>query len=215
MVAMISIGLICALLIVLTYDYTLPIIKANQQEALNKAIFKVIPGIDSSQAMVWTEQSLEPAQAGDEREKVYAGYRSGELAGYAIEAKGQGYADIVRILYGYDHAAQTVVGMAVLETKETPGLGDKIEKDPGFLENFKALDVSLNSDGSALANEVITVKHGEKEHPRQIDGMTDATISSRAVGNIINSSAVVWIPRLGSAARNTDTDHTNEASNGE
>ena len=83
---------------------------------------------------------------------------------------------------------QTVVGFYVLESKETPGLGYKIEKDPNFLENFKALDVSLAEDFSALKNKVVPVKQGKKENAWEVDCITGATISSKAIGNIIGAS---------------------------
>ena len=41
--AMVGIGILCALLIVLTYQGTLPVIEKNKAEALEKAIFKGFP----------------------------------------------------------------------------------------------------------------------------------------------------------------------------
>ncbi len=119
-----------------------------------------------------------------------------ELGCIAIEAAGQGYADIIRILYGYDPNQQAVVGFHVLESKETPGLGDKIEKDPDFLANFKALDGSLNDDQTAVRNRVVPVKKGTKQSPWEVDGITGATISSRAIGDIIGTSTERWIPLI-------------------
>jgi len=202
--AMVGIGIFCALMIVLTFQGTLPIIKENQAEALERAIFQVLPGTVTAQTF-----RLEGGGAftavegeGEEGELVYAGYNeNGELTGVAIEARGQGYADIIRILYGYDPDRQAVVGFRVLESKETPGLGDKIEKAPHFLANFEGLDVALNEAQSGLANEVVTVKQGEKEQPWQVEGITGATISSRAIGDIINQSAAKWAPLL---SKNTE-----------
>jgi electron transport complex protein RnfG len=75
-------------------------------------------------------------------------------------------------------------------------LGDRIEKDPAFLENFRALDVSLTADGSALNHAVVTVKSGSKQNPWEVDGITGATISSRAIGTILDASTARWIPVL-------------------
>ena len=105
-----------------------------------------------------------------------------------------GYADIIRILYGYDHVNEIVTGITVLESKETPGLGDKIEKDEAFLANFEALDVKLNASGDALANMVVPVKNGEKTNAWEVDGITGATISSRAIANIIGESSNIVLP---------------------
>jgi len=197
--AMVAIGLLCALLISLTYEGTRPIIETKQAEALQRAIFRVLPGTATTRAYRLTSGGRFVAAEGEagSGELVYAGFDDkGELTGVAIEASGQGYAGIIRILYGYDPAKEAVVGMYVLESKETPGLGDKIEKDPDFLANFEALDVSLTADGSALKNEVVPVKDGEKEHPWQVDGITGATISSRAIGNMLGKSTAGWVPLI-------------------
>jgi electron transport complex protein RnfG len=89
-----------------------------------------------------------------------------------------------------------VVGFYVLESKETPGLGDKIEKDENFLANFKALDVSLNEEKTGLKNDVVPVKNGTKKNPWEVDSITGATISSRAIADIINTSMHQWGPQI-------------------
>jgi electron transport complex protein RnfG len=116
------------------------------------------------------------------------------LAGVAIEAQGMGYQDIIRLLYGYAPQSQAIVGMEVLASKETPGLGDKIEKDPAFLANFRALDVSIAADGQSLQRPVEAVKSGSKTLPSQIDGITGATISSKAIAAILRQSSAQWVP---------------------
>jgi len=198
--AMVGIGMICALLIVLTYEGTRDRIEKNRAEALEQAIFKVLPGITRTAPYLATaEGKFLPATADNAKEGklVYAGYNAeGDLAGIALTASGQGYADIIRVLYGYDPAQQAIVGLYVLESKETPGLGDKIEKDLAFMENFRALDVTLEDDLTQLKNRVVPVKHGNKEHPWEIDGITGATISSRAIGDLLGASTEQWIPQI-------------------
>jgi Na+-translocating ferredoxin:NAD+ oxidoreductase subunit G len=197
--AMVGIGVLCALLIVLTYEGTQPRIMKLKAEALEKAIFNVIPEItytityQLNQNNTFTQVSSE----GKSKQLVYAGYDENDnFMGVAVEASGQGYADILRILYGYNPENQMIMGFYVLESKETPGLGDKIEKDVNFLSNFKALDVSLIDDFSAIKNLVITVKNGAKENPWEVDGITGATISSRAIGQIIATSTKDIVPLL-------------------
>lgn len=194
--AMVGIGLMCALMIVLTFEGTKPRIKRLRAEALEQAVFKVLPGIKTMQPYALTENNeFVPASEGAEGPVIYAGYaENGEFVGVAIEASGQGYADIIRILYGYDPEQEAVVGTYVLESKETPGLGDKIEKDENFLANFDALDVSLAENGETLKNEVVAVKSGEKENPWEVDCITGATISSRAIGDMLGVSTQRWIP---------------------
>ena len=84
----------------------------------------------------------------------------------------------------------------MLESKETPGLGDKIEKEDFFLANFEALDVSLEDDGRTIANPIKAVKQGEKVNPWEVDGITGATISSVAIADMLRQSTAEWIPDL-------------------
>lgn len=211
--AMLGIGIVCALMIVLTYEGTLPRIERLKAEALEKAIFKVIPGIASTRAYYLNENNGFSALNDGEvlGQLVYAGYdENNKFKGVAIEASGQGYADVIRILYGYNPDKQVINGFNVLESKETPGLGDKIEKNPKFLANFEALDVSLVDDQSAVKNKVITVKHGTKENAWEVDGITGATISSRAIGNIIGTSTEHLVPLIFKNTKTFDTKFENE-----
>lgn len=196
---MVVIGFLCAFFIAFTFEETADRIEKNKAEALEKAIFKVVPGITKKQSFGFGENGI--FKINEDKEKtdklVYAGYdENGALVGVAIEASGIGFADIIRVLYGYDLEAQKIIGFYVLESKETPGLGDKIEKDQIFLDNFKGLDVTLDDDLKSLNNKVVTVKHGAKKNGWEIDGITGATISSRAIGEIISKSTADWIPML-------------------
>jgi electron transport complex protein RnfG len=99
-------------------------------------------------------------------------------------------------MFGYDPACQCVKNIGVVSMRETPGIGDKIVTDKPFLENFKALDARLKADMKALANEIKTVKSGTKTDPWQIDAISGATITSRAVGKAINDAAQALLPKL-------------------
>jgi len=82
-----------------------------------------------------------------------------------------------------------VTGMYVLESRETPGLGDKIFKDEAFVANFRAL---------AVDPEIVLVKGG-RTADNEVDAITGATISSRAVVKILNTAHEAWRPRLEAA----------------
>ena len=197
--AMVGVGVFCGLLIVTAFQVTQPIIERNKAEALQEAIFHVLPNTSTSRTYRLDKAGdfklLEGKAHGEQL--VYAGYDDREeLVGLAVEAQGMGYQDVIGVIYGYSFAEEAIIGIQVLESKETPGLGDKIETDAGFLENFEALDVSLRDDLSELANPVVPVKHGEKTHPWEVDGITGATISSVAIAKILNQSAQYWVPRI-------------------
>ena len=61
-----------------------------------------------------------------------------------------------------------------------------------------------NFDDLAIDPQIITMKKGTKSAPNEIDAITGATISSKAVVRIINESHAVWdkrLPRLGAEPR--------------
>ena len=68
--------------------------------------------------------------------------------------------------------------MKVLESKETPGLGDKIEKDADFVGQFEGALIPLLGVKARNAS-------GD---PHEIDMITGATISSRTIIRTINNA---------------------------
>jgi len=197
--AMVGVGLVCGLLIVSVYLGTQPVIERNRAAALERAILEVLPEARSSRSFEQSEEGpfVPVPVSGVGGPLVHAGYdSSGQLVGLAVEAAGMGYQDVIRLIYGYEFRSNAIIGFRVLESRETPGLGDKIETDSHFLENFKELDVSLSDDGSRIANPIEAVKTGEKQHPWQVDGITGATISSVAIAKILRGSTTQRIPGL-------------------
>jgi electron transport complex protein RnfG len=194
-----GIAMLSGFLVVLTYQLTKPIIAENQRRAIEAAVFQVIPGAVERRDFVVNDEGVSAKQPEQPAKgtTVYAGYDAqGELLGIATNAAAQGYADQVHLLYGYDPACQCIRGIKVLKLAETPGLGDKIITDANFVANFDQLDASLNTEGSDLANDIVTVKSGSKSNPWEIDAISGATISSQAVGNALNRSAKHLLPRL-------------------
>ena len=126
---------------------------------------------------------------------MFAGYDAGgRFLGVVIEASERGYADVVSAMYAYDPDKKVITGFKVIDMKETPGLGNRIGSDPEFTSNFKALDAS---EGHSIT----TVKHGTKKNPWEIDAISGATISSRAVGRMLDASVKNAAPVV---ARNLD-----------
>ncbi len=193
------IGLVSGLLIVATYQLTFERIKKNRAEALQRAVFEAVPGAEKVVAFApGGEGVLIPvAQDAEAPYKYYAGYGSeGELIGVAVEARGQGFQDIIGIIYGYSPSRQAIIGMKVLQSKETPGLGDKIEKDPAFRANFEDMDVSLSPDGASLLHPIMLVKPGKKDQRWQVEGITGATISAKAITKIMKESTAKAVVEL-------------------
>ncbi|NND97462.1 MAG: FMN-binding protein [Pirellulaceae bacterium] len=204
-----SLGVVCSLAIVTVYEVTRPIIERNKIALRQNAIGDVLPRattVATYRLDDATGQFQPTSTDTTSSDFVYAGFdRHGELVGLAIETRGMGYQDFIGLLYGYSLDEQAIIGVRVLESRETPGLGDRVETDADFSSNFRRLGVGLNSDGTQLAHPIEYVKQGKKTANWQIDGITGATISSRAVVEMLRDSTAYWIPRV--YRRRTDFAH--------
>lgn len=184
-------GLLSGLILVGTYLLTRPLILSNQLEALEAAVFRVLPGAETRKIYVIRDGSFSlrenvPTETTREETTLFAGYDGeGGLIGYAIAAEGAGFQDTIRLLYGLDPHKRTILGMEVLESRETPGLGDKIIKDQNFLANFRQLSIDPI---------IVVVPHGTSDDPNEVDSISGATISSKAVVQIINDSQQRLLP---------------------
>jgi electron transport complex protein RnfG len=182
-------GLISGVAIIGIYESTLPTITANKARELREAVFKVLPGVSRMQALVYRDgRILAVPEPQKDEPVVYGGYdEQGDFVGYAMPGAGPGFQDTIALLYGYLPRDRKVVGMEILESRETPGLGDKIYKDAEFVAEFSALSVEP---------EIVTVKKGTGTEDNQVDAITGATISSKAVVRIINETHVAWAEQL-------------------
>jgi electron transport complex protein RnfG len=179
-------GLISGLGIVGIYEATFDTIAENRARELREAVFNVLPGISQMQEMVFRNDALVSSEADKDEASIYAGFDDdGRFQGYAIPAAGPGFQDTIGLIYGYRPDSREVVGMQVLESRETPGLGDKIYKDENFVAEFDALSIEP---------EIILIK-GKGPNPNEVDSITGATISSRAIVRIINESNDIWLER--------------------
>jgi electron transport complex protein RnfD len=130
MVATLALAGFCSgIAVVGVYLLTKPRIDRNRAEALQAAIFRVLEGASTRTPFALRgDEIVRIEAAGDvlpEDEVVYGGYdEAGALVGFAIPAEGGGFQDTIKLLYGYDPARHRIEGMQVLESRETPGLGD-------------------------------------------------------------------------------------------
>lgn len=195
-----GVAVLCGVLIVGAFQSTLAPIAENRRIALERSVFKLIPG-QILKVYAVGSQGIKPLEAGQPvskgEQRVYAVYDvEKKLRGLAAEAGAVGYADVVRVLYAYAPETEKIVGFGVVAHRETPGIGDKILTDAHFLKNFAALDAQLNPAGTALLHPIKTVKHGTKRNAWEIDAISGATITSRAVGRGINDGAQHLLPQL-------------------
>lgn len=175
-------GAIAGLLIVVAFEWAQPRILAEKAATLQNAVSEVLGAPARIQSLFLINGALvehAPAAVDTTKvERVFVGYDAhGKTVGYAVLGARPGFADVIELIFGYDLVSKQLLGMKVLDNKETPGLGDKIVKDTAFVGEFRQAAVPLRG-----------VKPGAgKGGPDEIDMITGVTISSRTVINIINS----------------------------
>ena len=199
-------GVLAGLLIVLVNQHTKPIIDKYKAEQLQKAVYEVLPGVERYNTYYLVDEALSftlPEGAKEsEYKRIYVGYdNSSQIKGVAISRGESGFQDIVQIIFGFDPATGNLSGMKVLDSKETPGLGDKIFKDQAFVDQFFA----------GPETPLVGVKAGAgKGKPNEIDTITGATISSKVVIDIINHGLEEWRPVIDKGIPDAPTDSVDE-----
>jgi electron transport complex protein RnfG len=196
--AMVGIGLVCAIIIVVVFRMTASPIQHNRQQLLEQSIFQLFPQAKSFLPFELDEQDNPKHLTGNpEAAQFYAVYDpQNRLLGFAIKVSAMGYQDEIHLLYAYQPQLNIINGYKILQSHETPGLGGRIETDPAFLGNFHGLPVPLNHGNTALLHPLEVVKPGTKSQAWQIDTISGATISSRALARAVANSAAFWLPKL-------------------
>ena len=192
------VSLICGFSVTLAYQWTKPYVEENQRITTERAVRAVLPQAAAQKAFVLGPDGVAPASADSPPEDtVYVGYdAAGKIVGVAARGASRGYADLVHLMYAYDPACQCINAVRVTKMNETPGLGDAVIKDAAFQRNFEALDARVNGEGTALANRIVTVKHGTKREAWQIDAISGSTVTSKAIGRGLDQSAQRLVPRI-------------------
>ena len=149
--------------LVFVYRSTIDKIDANMNAAREQAIRKIFSGTSKIKAT----KMKEVWEVFDE---------NGKSIGYAFSAEGNGYQGAIVMIAGANSDLSEMHGMEVLESQETPGLGAEIASD-----NFKQQFADLS-----ITHPIEYVKNKKPEEKYQIEAITGATISSRAVVNILN-----------------------------
>jgi H+/Na+-translocating ferredoxin:NAD+ oxidoreductase subunit G len=177
-------------LVVSVYRITLPAIQRYAGQQVEQAVHEVLkaPARWDTLYLVQGALAARPPEGVDPRElpKAYVGRdAAGRRTGVAITAQEPGFQEELSLMIGFDPGSGTLTGIEVLEQKETPGLGDKIETDTAFRSQFPGRIAPLRR-----------VKTRSGADRSEVQTITGATISSRAVIRIVNNAVARWRPLL-------------------
>jgi electron transport complex protein RnfG len=178
-----------------TYQKTLAPIRKFAGEKVELAVREVLgaPTKLDTLYLVGDKLSRTPKAGEDvlDATKVFIGLNDkGERIGVAVEEATPGFAADVRLMVGFNPTTGALTGFKVLSQTETPGLGDKIEKDSTFARRFTGKIVNPLKGTKSVTTD-----------PSTVQTITGATISSKAVIKVINKAVETWKPRLDAFAK--------------
>ncbi len=150
------------------YVLTKTPIEQSQQKKKNDAIAKVLPNFNGE-----IKEQKVLLEGDKDSVTLYVAYESNVLYGVAIETyTDKAFSGTFSIMVGFD-ADGNIIGTEVIQANETPGLGDKIDKNKS--------DFPLQFKGKNPKNFNLKVKKDGGD----VDAITAATISSRAFADAI------------------------------
>jgi len=175
------IAAICTSLVAITWQLTAERIETNKKEWLERSLQPALAGLffDSSvtESMLMIPPPHElPGSGTAIIYRVYAGEKP--VAALFVVSARDGYAGPIRLLIGIAMDG-TVTGVRVLEHRETPGLGDRIEiTKSGWVLQF---------DGHSLQDPE-PARWALKGDGGDFDQLTGASVTPRAIVNAIRQT---------------------------
>ena len=173
--AVVALTLICIVVtaaLAVTNHFTVDAIAAVNERLLNESLTEIVPSAASFDELTETDLPESP----DNYESAYLAVdSSSQSIGLVVITKIAGYGGDIRVMTGI--ADGQITGVKILAAdNETPGLGARISESD-YLAQYKdkpAGRLSLSRDGG------------------DVDAVTGATISSRALLNAVNSAVETY-----------------------
>lgn len=177
-VILLIITAVAAALLGMVSEITAPAIAAQTAKTQSEAMKQVLPNaeefkLDESAELTGTMVS------------VNVGYSGGEICGYVINVRPNGFGGAIDTMVGISSEG-TIEGLNILSHAETPGLGAKA-KEPAFYEQF----------AGKVSAPLSVIKAGTPAET-EIQAITSATITSQAVADGANE-AYDWFVKNGGA----------------
>lgn len=182
-----AITLISGLLLGLVYQVTAEPRALQQEKKIQEACQAVFARAQRFEELAYTpgeELTQQLAEDGVKLGTVYQALdEAGSLLGYVIETtSGEGYGGNITLYVGITQEG-TLSGISILSISETPGLGMRAEEvlAPQFAEK-PAAEFTYTKTGSSADSE--------------IDAISGATITTKAVTNAVNGAVSAFTQEL-------------------
>ncbi len=160
-----AIVFLCSLILVVCNSITAPVIKKLQIETENSAKAEVLSATDAK---------FEKTEAKGVEEAYIAYDKNGEKLGYCFKVMPSGFGGAITLMVGVDTKG-SVCGVKITEMAETPGLGAKASEEK-WLGKFIGKVSGIN------------IVKGGKIGKNDVDAISGATITSKAVAKGVNDA---------------------------
>jgi electron transport complex protein RnfG len=179
--SLVAIFIAAGLIMGVTYKYTSPVRFIAEKKEKEEALKAMAP--DATDPIIpagnWSSSHGKPNE-------YYVATSGGKPVAYISSTAGKGYSSYIAMLVSLDTDLK-IKDVKILHHGETPGLGDQVE-DITFLGQFKG----------KLLSQIVLLKSETKEN---IQAITGATISSRAVTNGVKDAVQTLVDKYGAGLR--------------
>ncbi len=180
-ISLVAIFIAAGLIMGVTYKYTSPVRFVAEKKEKEEALKAMAP--DATDPIVpagnWSSSHGKPYE-------YYMATAGGKTVAYISSTAGKGYSSYIAMLVSTDIDLK-VKDVKILHHGETPGLGDQVE-EMSFIDQFK---------GKSLT-QLVLLKTETKENIQAISG---ATISSRAVTNGVKDAVQTLVDKYGAGIK--------------
>jgi electron transport complex protein RnfG len=151
-------------------------IAETAKKAKQAAMIEILPQADEFKEVA--------DKTNDKILEVNAGYKNGEIVGYALKVAPSGYGGAIEMMVGISNEGK-IGGIKILSHTETPGLG----------ANAPKIEFSGQYTDKPISKKLQVVK-GTASNDNEIEALTGATITSRAVTTGVNSAVEYYNSNL-------------------
>jgi len=179
------IAAICTALVAATYQLTEERIIANEKALLEQALQPALSGLFYEGGVSESRLVISPPHdlPGNDKALIFRLYAENKpvAALFAVTAR-DGFSGAIRVLIGVEFDG-TITGVRILQHRETPGLGDKIEPERS--------DWIFQFDGRSMSNPGAT-GWAIRNDGGDFDQLTGASVTPRAVITAIRDTLLYF-----------------------
>jgi electron transport complex protein RnfG len=150
----------------------------SRREILSNA--EAFEPVDGIEALTGGRPELEPVR------EAYKGLKGASVVGYVFTVMSKGYGGDVEMMIGIDESGK-ITDVKITSHSETPGLGSKAADQP--------FDSQLSG---FVPSQPLEVVKRESSKPEEVEAISGATITSRAVVKGVQAAVDIWTVLEGS-----------------